>query len=95
MRVIRCRNTRLDDSGKEIQCGRVLAAIPDWMPGAMKAFQADEDCLTLRCPSCPPDSRFIRVRATGDDLAFETMAQHPDLGDDLEITRLSICSQAA
>lgn len=95
MRVIRCKNTRLDDNGNEIQCGRVLAAVPDWMAGTLKTFEGDEDSLILRCPSCPSDSRFISVRAIGDDLAFEVLPERPELGDDLQIDRFSICSQGA
>lgn len=93
MKIIRCKNRYLDESGKSVECGRIIAVLTDLQIDILKI---DEEKPVFRCPKCHSEDRWIEIGFDNDKkLVFKIMDQHPefDPGDNLEYDEIEVIQQ--
>lgn len=93
MKVIRCKNRYLDESHKQVECGRIIAVLTDLQVDILKV---DEEKPVFRCPKCHPEDRWIQIGYDKDKkLAFKIMDSHPEFSksDDLRYDEVEVIQQ--
>ena len=75
--VILCKNTRIENGEKTVQCKRFLASVPQCAINALKSNPGQK--MTFRCATCPGYDRWISIYFDRDGKSvWESTADKPD-----------------
>jgi len=87
---ILCKNTRVEKFQK-VECRRYLGSVPECVVESLKANPGQ--AIKLRCPTCPPSQRFIKVfYDNANKLTWESTSETPS-GNELQYDNMVISDQ--
>ena len=93
LKVIRCKNLYLDESGRSVECGRIIAILTDLQ---IDILRIDEEKPVFRCPKCSAEDRWIEIGFNNEKkLVFKIMDKHPEfsIADNLQYDEVEIIHQ--
>ncbi|MBE3122195.1 MAG: hypothetical protein IMZ53_01365 [Thermoplasmata archaeon] len=93
MKVIRCKNKYLDESGRSVECGRMIAILTDLQVDILKV---DTEKPIFRCPKCHAEDKWFEIGYNVEKkLVFEVIDKHPEFSvkDNIEYDEINVCQQ--
>ena len=91
LRSLKCQNKRFKP--QHDKCYRFLVSLPECMISLLKTLEGDPDGrIIVHCHSCR-NGNFSEIKFVNGKLTFNSLKEHPDLGEPLDFESDKIFSE--